>query len=148
MAPLTSVIGPLWAFRTIYMASDVMVEVEVDGINGETSPTLFAPECRFVSPWNCVSWERGMWPPKTCYRPNQDTIRPWLFVRLGFEPGVSRSNLQRSCNRAKEKFLNFFSSKKSKMKKERKKEKLKDRNGVGWGEGGMRIQRHNWVACG
>ena len=34
------------------------------------------------------------------------------------------------------------------MKKERKKEKLKDRNGVGWSEGGMRIQRHNWVACG
>ena len=32
------------------------------------------------------------------------------------------------------------------MKKERKKGKLKDRKGVGWGEGGMMIQRHNWVA--
>ena len=34
----------------ICVASDVMVEVEVDHISGETSPTLFEQECGFVSP--------------------------------------------------------------------------------------------------
>ena len=52
MAPLTSAIGPFMSFLYDICGdwSDVMVEV--DGINGETSPTLFEQECRFVSPWN------------------------------------------------------------------------------------------------
>ena len=52
MAPLTSAIDPFMSFLYDIRGdwSDVMVEV--DGINGETSPTLFEQECRFVSPWN------------------------------------------------------------------------------------------------
>ena len=52
MAPLTSAIGSFVSFLYDIRGdwSDVMVEV--DGINGETSPTLFEQECRFVSPWN------------------------------------------------------------------------------------------------
>ena len=43
MAPLTSAFGPFMSFMSdIYGDwSDVMVEVEVDHINGETSPILF-----------------------------------------------------------------------------------------------------------
>ena len=52
MAPLTSAFGPFMSFMSdIYGDwSDVMVEVEVDHINGETSPILFEQESGIASP--------------------------------------------------------------------------------------------------
>ena len=50
----------------------------------------------------------------------------WFLVPPGFESGASRLEFQPSSNWAKE--------------------KLKDRNGVGRVEGGMRMQHRNWVA--
>ena len=52
MAPLTSAMGPFMSFMYDICGdwSDVMVEVEVDHINGETSLTLFEQENGFVSP--------------------------------------------------------------------------------------------------
>ena len=52
MAPLTSAFGPFMSFMSdIYGDwSDVMVQVEVDHINGETSPIRFEQESGIASP--------------------------------------------------------------------------------------------------
>ena len=53
VAPLASGIGPfMYDIRHLWLAGDVLVEVEVNHNNGETFFTLFEQENGFVSPSN------------------------------------------------------------------------------------------------
>ena len=51
MAPLASSMGLfMYDICHLWLAGDVLVEVEVDHSNGETFFTLFEKECGFASP--------------------------------------------------------------------------------------------------